>query len=939
MFPDDMTRCPNLIWVPPSAADFEPYLSLIQSISKAFYGKENQIESGARIQDIIEKLHIRIILYVVLKAQKSSSITFQESHGHPDHPTFAFLRAPNKKYWSWAVPNKNGDTSNCDVLNYKNCHNCCRWMRFDRKTKKKVDFKTHIDRCIKCSCGASYLDGIDDHGDKCKKQHCVKKGSKRDVNECITYKQTEAKHISFTDCYFADFETLVPKPEESGYYSVYAAGVLGPEKLRSNDTTIFYGEDTMSQFMEYMMNIKKDSILWFFNGSRFDNLFIVRWLMENGHLNHNPLLTAGSIMKFTFFTKNGKKIEVKDFARFVQGSLEANCKAFKINSDEAKSDFDHSKMKSWEDVEKYKHEWFDYLRRDVVALRACFMHLAKACLVEDKMDMRKFLTISHLAYGIFTSNLKPGLLFKTPYQDEAIMRETYRGGRIICGRKLWLSSSFEKCIEHEIVPNLIFEEMADFLVYLDVNSLYPSVQVERKYPCGKYKRLKKEKFFQQALQKNDLKFYDIWHKRIAKVDVKSPTNLMVPFLMSRTKEGKATQDLKTKIEVWYTGPELWEACILGYEILQIHEVVEWDKYQDIFTPYVLKCYESKKNAERDGPIYMLSKLKMNALTGKFGQKNKKNKKKLMLPIEMNGKQEVAFKNALKVIDKYGEDIGYMVTMVDEEELDSSYPIHLSAFILAHSKVFMSKLVREMKIEHEEKNAIVYSDTDSYILHQGNYVNLDKKYKGNELSQLKREVDGKIIATVVVAPKTYMLLYVHEKTKELKVKMRCKGIPHYSGDYGYHESFPVKGEDLVKFKSDLMKVWTRKKGEFCQNVIFKDNRYIVIPSSIYPIKAEFRDEEWFSKCEFIRRIEFRHMLGMIRGELKIDCVYPQMKRKTGSFYIEEIGVAPDYAVRSVFNTLWWDQAECMRQYPKDVNYDLFPTAYPLGHEKLNPPTLL
>ena len=51
-----------------------------------------------------------------------------------------------------------------------------------------------------------------------------------------------------------------------------------------------------------------------------------------------------------------KTLLIKDLARFCQGSLDANCRSLGIETSSCKGKFDHSKIKTWEDVETHKKE-------------------------------------------------------------------------------------------------------------------------------------------------------------------------------------------------------------------------------------------------------------------------------------------------------------------------------------------------------------------------------------------------------------------------------------------------------------------------------------------------------------------------------------------------------------------------------------------------------
>lgn len=160
--------------------------------------------------------------------------------------------------------------------------------------------------------------------------------------------------------------------------------------------------------------------------------------------------------------------------------------------------------------------------------------------------------------------------------------------------------------------------------FLDVNSLYPSVQVKRKYPIGAYKKtdlragsLEEKTWITTLDGERKSKNKDLWNKTAAQVDITCPKNLNVPFLLERSEKGEVSQTLYDKVKVWYTGPELWEAKKLGYIVTRIHSLIVWEHSESIFDEFVQGAYDAKSKAERDTPKYTSAKTKMNALTGMY----------------------------------------------------------------------------------------------------------------------------------------------------------------------------------------------------------------------------------------------------------------------------------------------------------------------------------
>src|SRR5260221_200683 len=100
----------------------------------------------------------------------------------------------------------------------------------------------------------------------------------------------------------------------------------------------------------------ENKIVTAYNGSGFDFYFLIDKLIESNINIENIILSNGKVMSFTF----GKNNKVFDLYLFIMTSLDKACKDFKIKN--AKSSFDHKKMKTWDDIETYKLEVLPYLK-------------------------------------------------------------------------------------------------------------------------------------------------------------------------------------------------------------------------------------------------------------------------------------------------------------------------------------------------------------------------------------------------------------------------------------------------------------------------------------------------------------------------------------------------------------------------------------------------
>lgn len=876
-------------------------------------------------------------------------------------------------YYMAFIPNRN--TFKLDLVYSKNyCNTCGNW-------RSKKDWNKHIngpERCCKCKCGKTYKFN-DGHYIHCNKNHFSKSNEDSKHGICKKYEKENIEKLSFEGLYFADFETFT-KPDD--HYTVYAGAWA--DSNDNNEVNIFYGKSALDRFMESIIQ-NCSGVLWFFNGTKFDNFFILQWLVER-KIKIFPwsiLMTSSSLLSIEFKTKKGS-IVIKDLCKFLDGSLKANCHAFGLPVDKSKSEFDHNRIKTWYDVMTWEEESRDYLRLDVIALRDVYKRFAESMFTIYKLNVAKFTTIGQIAYASFSSNLRDNVvLYRTKAGvEEEIIRELYKGGRVICGRKIWKTKLFDKIISESfrvyryytdeeiskmkiddpledlikrmeevydgdaISPELYKEIGKDYLVDVDVNSLYPTVQVDIAYPHGKkmfYDNLSKreEKILIQQLEwkkpkttiekEKRKKNKELWFRRAAQVDIKCPNDLSIAFLMEKKKKGGVKQNLLPKKKIWYTGPELWEACVLGYKILKIYQYVEWEKSSVIFNDFVLPTYEVKSKNKKGSPLYSTAKTALVALTGKFGQRN------VLTPITLFYPDDILKKDLSKISEITNLEGDFLCYYGEERKTfsHSPYPIELSAFILAHSRIYMSKILRKMKIhkayEGNYDETPIYGDTDSLFLFKKSWNRLPQEMKGDKkLGQLKLEIDGKIIAAFVLAPKTYCLVYVDKKTKKLMVLVKSKGIPHYKDPYYFLETKSLLKTDLFQKavdESDFLK--DRRKKQQTRTVFYKDKD---ITRRWYIFRDLTKGNEVVDVCERIPGLYIEKILNKIYS---LECIFGTMKRNLQPGESCNIFVAPDSKTRIYNKNDWWDEVDkegnyinrCYSHHEIEKEY---PTSYPIGH---------
>lgn len=295
------------------------------------------------------------------------------------------------------------------------------------------------------------------------------------------------------------------------------------------------------------------------------------------------------------------------------------------------------------------------------------------------------------------------------------------------------------------------------------------------------------------------------------------------------------------------------------------------------------------------------------ILGKFAQRFAK--EGLIFVRQQSELKDIKYSNLTVVEDKNGKVLGFMAT-TKNETTNSCYPVHLSSFILGWSRVYMSRILRNMKATIDPELSPIYSDTDSYIIPKRAFDNMPKKRIGSKLGQLKSEVSGPIIYLCALAPKTYNFIFVDSTTLEIKTRTRCKGIPHTGEDYNAFEDYIVDEpeEAIQHFEAhlndeDLTGANIRERNYFVWNGE-EVSVHSLIPSKLFP--------------------------RLLKKEVIMELLFGAMERQLDYSNIERIRIAPTYKKRTLYKTPWWESGK--RIYKENAGE--FDYAYAPGHQVLD-----
>jgi len=262
-------------------------------------------------------------------------------------------------------------------------------------------------------------------------------------------------------------------------------------------------------------------------------------------------------------------------------------------------------------------------------------------------------------------------------------------------------------------------EIGESPIYdLDVNSMYPSVMIENRFPI----RLV---FYEDKLLVQDLK--RIMSKYLVVASVLLNTNVQA-FPLSHC--GVLLFPVG-RFQTVLTTPELELALDLDC-VEQVFEVAAYEPGY-IFTDYVSFFYEKRKEAKNQGrkEQALLFKLLLNSLYGKFGQKQTVWKPIAECSPEEIGVEEIysISENRWFTLKKLG---GVVLESQGEKEAFNSFPA-IAAHVTGYAR---RKLWEYLKLA-QMKN-VIYLDTDSIFVNSEGYQNLKGFIAPDVLGLLKTE---------------------------------------------------------------------------------------------------------------------------------------------------------------------------------------------------------
>lgn len=780
---------------------------------------------------------------------------------------------------------------NSSLLEYKKCSGCFKWI-------KKPEHFSSCQHCSVCKRKLSPNHNCSNRVKRVKRQHVQK-------NKHI---KTD-RFISDKNVWFADLETFM----YGGKMIVYSSAIVSIDSLKDyekqevNTEEVlceeFFGEGGFHSFCQYLLSLKGTVV--FYNGSRFDLYFILKWLIEQ----RKP------IKKFLRDDKSNRILSLQvggvrfwDLCLFTMGSLSAACRDLKVPEIYCKKDFDHSRIVDWTSVYKLRDEIVYYNKYDVISLGIAYFNFATTIFKLYKFNCIEAISLSNMAYEIWrTHYVDAKFIHKItlPNDDEYdFMRRGLFGGRCCPQRKLFISQEYDRYSRGEIGS----KDISDYLVYLDVVSLYPYSCMIGVFPCGDSKFITSTSDFylymnylnyskprgnicQQTEEKIKRSFFE--------VDIFCPTDILTPFLFEKGPKGELIQNLNPKTCQVYDGTTLLEASRLGYRVSRVYRILQYASSGNTLDGYMSHAFEQKNNSAKGSIDYACHKYLMNGLTGKFNQiKRDLDWKVIYDDSEISTMLTSDVKKFEWLLNEDSEIRAALVGVHSQK--NASKPLQYGVNILSMSRVLMSMYTDFIGGYGSEEAASYYGDTDSMIIHNNAYRDAlgrdtAKRVFGDEFGRLSEEwKGGKIIRAIFLAPKTYLLEILKAEGK-LVWHMAAKGIPQSFRDVDVADYYTHHNRDVDDTVTDLKTI--------VYSLIDYDGESVVSSR---------------------RMLNWEYFEAMTRG-LTVVCSFGTMKRRiadaTRGNIVSSVELLLDQQ-RTINQVDWWASGK--------RSNTLFEMSYPQGH---------
>lgn len=566
----------------------------------------------------------------------------------------------------------------------------------------------------------------------------------------------------------------------------YCISIYDGENAWSYYITDYPDVDTMIKYALASLFISKykNHKVYIHNLSSFDGVFLLRILNDMGNITTSLTQNNGKIINLNVHYGNKYTLSLRDSLLLLPASLDKLAKTFNKYPDQHKSifpilftsdqqididyvgpvpDYKYYKGITFEEYIQYKNEYeqcmgdwslrdesIQYCERDCISLFYVLQHFNELIFDKFNLNIMNYPTLSSLAFGIYRSNFLKEDEFKIPLVSGSMLqdiKQSYYGGHTD-----------------------VYKPYGRKLYHYDVNSLYPFVMKNYPMPVGPVKFVEGDP---THIFPNGRPF------GFFQVEITCPENIDKPILMTRiTKDGKLITTCPTgKWMGVIFSEEMYNAELYGYKFKILRGYLFHKA--NIFHDYVNVLYKIKCNTPKSDPMYMISKLLLNSLYGRFGLHAETLLSKTMV---LSNEEMYEINDKITDVIPLSEDKNY-VTFIAKNEIQMDNLNHMNISLPIAAAVTAYARIHMARFKNSKKYNIHYTDTDSIII--------DKPLSKSQISETElgsMKLENVYKDFVALAPKVYGGITINgdEITKvkgyknkvsfeTLKSLLKCPGV--------------------------------------------------------------------------------------------------------------------------------------------------------------------
>lgn len=526
--------------------------------------------------------------------------------------------------------------------------------------------------------------------------------------------------------YTADFETNNSETE----CRVWAYAICNID----NTDEFIYGNN-IEDFINWCMKVKGNPTIYFHN-LKFDGCYILSYLLQNGYVwikdkkekrdkTFTTLITDMGVwyqieIYFKVTSKRTKSIKINDSLKILNFSVEKIAKDFNLPISKLEIDYNLVREKN----HKLTETEIEYIRNDVTIMAMALNTMFKTGLTK--------MTIGSDALSNYQDLIGNFEMYfpKLPFEMDEVIRKSYRGG--------WTYAN----------PKYLSMEMDEGLV-IDKNSMYPFQLSDKLLPIGEpiyYKGHYIEDPTHPLYVETITCKFTLKPNKLPTIQLKNTLGFIPNEYIITTNNEYVTITLTSIDYELFTNH-------YNVDVLEYHGGYKFKGIKGLFTKYVSTWMNEKNKAKenKNGAMYVISKLLLNSLYGKFGLNPRTRSKEPYLDKD----KVLKFK------------------MLHEEIRDPIY-VPIATFTTAYARmdiISSAQKIRDYSMKKYGKDYFLYSDTDSIHTLKLSTEELENLLEIDDYKLGAYKVESEFTRAIFIRQKCYI-----EEDKNGIVHSTIAGLP-------------------------------------------------------------------------------------------------------------------------------------------------------------------